>query len=99
MILAYRLLGNDNNSYMLGDGSEVERCQTCGFAIDARYVNPAFVLRNKQADVSYTYDGRCIASLKVKELCIRHRYHGVEFLNLPSEPNFFLFLVHNVIKF
>ncbi len=79
---------------------DVPRCVVCGYRTDYRYTNPSFLLKNKIRDLSSTYDGIYIASLKFKEFCSRYGYKNLVFKPLPKTPNFFQFYVEgNVIEY
>ena len=98
MIVAYYVYGQDNLSEMY-DGQAVTRCSRCGFVTEPRFVAPSFELERRQYDWSQTNDGCCIVSRRVKELAERHGYGGLEFLDLPSEPDFFRLIVSNYVEF
>ena len=92
----FSISGQDNDSEMwpscdlidTGAGS-VPHCSVCGIRFDAFLINPAFRLRRRTFDLSFTYDGYCVVTLKLKEAFERHALSGVEFLLLPSEPTYF----------
>jgi len=94
-----RLLGEDNDSYMFIADHNVGRCTKCGRILDKGYVNPKFELMKDNYDVSYTYDGYCVVSNKLKEFCARFHCEEVDFVPLPSVPGFFVFLVRRVVEF
>lgn len=62
-------MASDNKSDFLTeeDIEQPPKCSKCGFFLDFDSFNPFFKLKNKNYDVSYTYDLRCIVSLKFKE--------------------------------
>jgi len=103
MIIGYEISGYDNNSYMTGSwnkflpeiNSIIAKCDKCGYKLDYKFINPHFKLKKKTLDISSTYDGVTIVSLKFKEFCLRYGYSNLEFIELPSEPNFFFFAIKN----
>lgn len=92
---AYSLHCPDNDSSMCGSAdklflSGVPFCLTCGFKTDLYFINSEFMVKRRVYDLSATQDGYYIASLKFKEACNRLGLHGLEFLPLPSDPEFFV---------
>lgn len=94
---AYTLHGRDNDSNMCGssdrlfeDVAGIPICPACGYKVDLHFVNPFFRVKRRVYDLSSTYDGYHIASLKFKETCKRLELRGVEFLTLPSDQEFFV---------
>jgi hypothetical protein len=77
---------------------DLKICSNCGYVTNYDYVNPNFRVKIRQYDFSYTYDGRCIISLKFKEFCKRNKYKNIEFIKLPSDVDFFYFKVYNVLE-
>ena len=101
MVFAYFLLGQDNNSFFLDSKNLLApTCSKCGYLYDLiNYFNPSFKLKRRTNDISYTYDGRCIVSLRFKEFCKREGYVGLTFKVFEREPNFYLFQVDNELSF
>lgn len=101
MVLAYFAIGQDNDYYFLDDDNLfAPTCNSCGYLLDfLGYFNPSFKLKRKIYDMSYTYDGRCIVSVRFKEFCEREGYQGLKFKVFEREPNFFLLIVDNEVKF
>jgi hypothetical protein len=101
MIIGYEMTGYDNDSYMTGSCEKLfdlpflPKCDKCGYRTDYRYTNKDFKLKRRTLDVSSTYDGIAIVSLKFKEFCIRYGYENLVFIDLPKSPNFFQFYVKN----
>jgi len=92
---AYSLHCPDNDSSMCGSAdklflSGVPFCLACGFKTDLYFINSEFRVKRRIYDLSATHDGYYIASLKFKEACNRLGLHGLEFLPLPSDPEFFV---------
>ena len=100
MIIGYNIGGEFNDSHMFdADDKNLPICKKCGYVTDYDYVDPNFNLKKEIYDISYTYDGRVIVSLKFKEFCLRNKYLGVEFHELEKNPNYFIFKVNNILKF
>jgi hypothetical protein len=101
MNIGFYLSGNDNDSFFIEDEKHLDSptCSKCGWLLDfINYFNPLFKLKRKTYDLSFTYDQRKIVSLKFKEFCIRERYSGLVFKEFEREPDFFHFIVNNVIE-
>ena len=97
---------NDNDSYMCSSTDKVFEnmeglsvCESCQYRTDFSYINNEFTLKKKTYDLSGTYDGYYIASLKLKELIDREEITGVEFKPLKNEPGFFALFVRSIVKF
>lgn len=93
----YSLSGSDNDSnmcgsadFVFGDIEGIPACPVCNYKTDLYFVNPSFRVQRRVYDLSSTYDGYDIASLRFKEVCQRLKLKGVEFLPLPSDPEFFV---------
>jgi len=93
------LWGRDNDSYMFRDAPDLRRCVTCGDPLEAHYINPGFVLRRRQYDISATYDGVVIASHRLREWTLRHKVEGAEWTPLPSERDFFVLTATRAVAF
>lgn len=106
-IIGYRMSGYDNDSHMSGscdklftELKDIPQCAVCGYRTDYRYTNIDFKIRRKTFDISSTYDGVTIVSLKFKEFCTRYGYDNLEFVSLPKSPNFFQFYIKgNILPF
>ena len=93
-----------NDSYMcasvgklLIDG--VPACVACGYKIDLYFINPAFRVKRRNYDLSCTYDGYKIASLKFIEACKRFDLIGLSYLPLPADKDFVVLKAHSVTRF
>ena len=96
----------DNNSHMCSTTDAVFEeldclavCDFCNYRTDFEYINPAFKLGRRVYDLSSTYDGYYIASLKFKELIEREGIEGAEFVALVNEPEYFVLSVKLIAKF
>jgi hypothetical protein len=99
MIIAYTIVGPDNDSYIFDpDDVNVPKCQKCGCVTDYDYISPNMVLNIKKFDISCTYDNRYIVSRKFKEFCEKNKYTNIDFFKLPHEINFFKLRVNNLIS-
>lgn len=100
MIIGYNLGGDFNGNHMFDlDDPNLPICKKCGYVTNLDYISPLFKLKKQIYDISYTYDGRVIVSLKFKEFCLRHNYKGLEFRNLPNDPFFFVFVINNIVNY
>lgn len=102
----YSLHGLDNDSNMCGSTDRlfdelvgIPICRDCGYKTDLYFVNPAFRVKRRVYDLSETYDGYSIASIKFIEACKRFNLEGVEFIRLPSDPEYFLLKPTTITKF
>lgn len=93
----YSLYGSDNDSHMCGSDDRlfdevigIPICQDCGYKTDLYFINPTFRVKRRVYDLSVTYDGYTIASIKFVEACKRFNLEGVEFISLPSDTEYFL---------
>ena len=101
MVVAKRLGGGDNNSFMYNP-TYPHCCDSCHYATKQE-INPAFRLARqrydasyvnlypvrKQYDISYTYDHYLIVSRRFKHFCEEKSYQNVIFHSLPQEPDFY----------
>jgi len=102
----YSVSVNDNNSYMCSctdrvfdDVIGVEVCPECHYRTNFEFVNPNFAIKRKTYDLSATYDGYFIASLKLKEAITREGLTGIEFVTINKEPDYFVMFVGNLVSF
>jgi len=106
MLIGYTLSAYDNDSYMcsscdrvLDDMPGLSVCSTCSWRTDFAYTNPAFKIKRKKYDISYTYDGALIASERFRDICHANGYDGLEFRDLPKSSGWFHLHVHAVREF
>ncbi len=97
---------SDNDSFMclstdciFENMDDLNVCDSCHCRTDFEYINDEFELRRKTYDLSGTYDGYYIASLKFKEFIERGKIPGIEFTSLKNEPEYFAMFVRNIVKF
>ena len=97
---------NDNDSFMCSsadnvfeDMKDLSVCNSCHYRTDFEYINDEFKLKRKNYDLSTTYDGYYIGSLKFKELTEREQLKGIEFVTLKNEPEYFVLFVRNIVDF
>ena len=93
----YSLHCPDNDSNMCGSDDRlfgevkgIPVCRMCGYKTDPYVVNSLFRVKRRVYDLSSTYDGYEIASMKFKEVCMRLELGGLEFLPLPADTQFFV---------
>ena len=106
MVVAFLLIAADNDSHMCSSCDKVLRgmvglpvCPGCGYRTDFEYLNSAFSIGRRTYDLSYTYDGYAIASLKFKEFCDRRGYHDVDFRPVQRDPTFFDLRPTRIVEF
>jgi hypothetical protein len=85
--------------FMLKGRPHPATCQRCGRKTDGDYLNPQFRVKKRRHSLSITYDGYVVASKVFQEICISAGYPGVEFIELPSDPEFAVIRVHNIVAF
>ena len=97
---------NDNDSFMCSSEDEIfdnmddlAVCEKCHYRTDFEFINSDFKLKLKTYDLSATYDGYYIASLKFKESLAREKISGIEFVPIKNEPKFFAMFVHCIVAF
>ncbi len=81
----YSVSVSDNDSHMCSSVDSVldgvvglEVCPECRYRTNFEFVNPDFELRRRTHDLSRTYDGYCIASLKFMEAITREGLIGID---------------------
>lgn len=106
MTIGYSITASDNDSYMCSSCDKVHAnmkglsiCAKCGYRTDFEYINKDFKVKKRIYDISYTYDGYCIVSIKFKEACLRAEFSGIDFIDLPNDKEFFYLKSNNVVKF
>lgn len=97
---------NDNDSFMCSSTDRVLEnmdglavCEECHYRTDFEFINANFEMKRKVYDLSSTFDGYYIASLKFKEFIGREKINGIDFKSLKHEPEFFVMFVRNIVKF
>lgn len=109
MVIAKKIVGADNNSYMYEFNLYPDCCELCHYSMK-QMINPNFRFSKKRYDdahinaynvekhydVSYTGDHYLIVSQKLVDFCQERQYQNVIFHNIPSEPAFY-FLESNKI--
>ncbi|ABK48626.1 conserved hypothetical protein [Shewanella sp. ANA-3] len=97
---------NDNDSFMCSstdrvfdDVIGVKVCPGCHYRTNFEFVNQDFKIKRKTYDLSATYDGYYIASLKFKETLNREGITGINFVAISKEPEYFVMFVSNVVSF
>ena len=73
-------------------------CPKCGRKIDPAYIDPCFKLSKRRLDIGSTYDGYTIVSEKFKAFCESRNVKDVEFVVLPSQPEHYRLVAHNILK-
>ena len=102
MIIAYNILGKDFYSNQVHSrGPNVSTCSGCGRLLNPKVFNPKFKIGKARCYdyLAAMHDGEDIVSLKFKEFCERWNYKNIEFVEIPSEPNWFLFRPKQILEF
>ena len=99
MLPGYVAYGQDNQSLMYYKADCLRTCSECGYKIDFEYVNPETRIKKRIYDFSYTLDKCCIASAKLKKFCEEDNYRNIAFLQLPKDPDFYLFITKEKVSF
>jgi|SRR5580692_6417890 hypothetical protein len=97
MILGYVIDVQDNGYEMLS-GINLNKCANFSDIYKLNLINENFKLTKKIKHISTTYDNFTIVSDKFKEFCLKEKYKGLEFVNLPKSPGFYWFKIKNVLK-
>ncbi len=84
--------------YFLKDGQvHPALCPQCGRRTDDSFIDHKFILRKKRFDISWTYDGYLILSLKARTF-LERTFHGLAFKSLPSPSGFFVLDLESLPK-
>jgi hypothetical protein len=102
----YSFSVNDNDSFMCSSTDKVfdnmkglAVCEECHYRTDFEYVNDDFEIKRKSYDLSGTYDGYYIASLKFKEFLTREGINNIDFIALKNAPEFYVMFVRSEVIF
>ena len=95
--VGYTLYGICNHAYFFDDAPDNVFCDQCGCCIDGDYLPKELKLPNR-ADVSYTYDHRCIVSQRFKEF-IETLGYKIDFLPVNQNKTLFLMKPVQIIKY
>ena len=106
MSKGYSISGFDNDSFMCSSADrvfdeigDIDVCPKCGYRTDFNYIYEKFRVKRRGNDISFTYDGYCIVSLKFKEACDRAGFEGIEFLGLPGDKEYYHLVPGCVVEF
>lgn len=99
-IVGFDLMGEDNDTLAFGEREGVKRCVFCSNLLE-KWQAPLDGVRLivRSLEVSCTIDGLLIVNQRFKELVERHRFGGIRFIQLPSDPGFFSVLPTATVKF
>ncbi|GLS94411.1 hypothetical protein GCM10007918_17030 [Piscinibacter gummiphilus] len=64
-------------------------CTACGGKIDAGYVNPHYRVKKRRRDLTATYDGYLLASVRLCEVLKESGADAADFVALPADPGYF----------
>lgn len=91
MIVAYSMVGHDNGAHFFEEISTSCFCSNCRCLVDEKYKPDHLVgLKKNIDDLSSTYDGRDIASLRFKKFCERMSLTEVIFSLVNQDPKLYL---------
>jgi hypothetical protein len=100
MIVAYELLGQDNGAHYFEEAPEHFFCQKCGCVVNDSYIPKRLLhLKKSIGDISFTFDNRCIVSVRFKNVCDNYGVSGVDFIEVNSKPLLYLIQPHKELKF
>lgn len=74
-------------------------CSKCGWKKDWKYTRPDFELKIRKYDISYTYDGACIVSSRLKDIMTSNGAEETAFNPLSKESNYFHLVPLHEIQF
>ena len=80
--------------------SGARRCDTCGELI-AKWEEPltGLVVKCRRHDISVTYDGIVVATVRFKSIYERQKLLGLKFRQLPDDPSFFAVYATRAVQF
>jgi hypothetical protein len=113
LIVGYWATYNDNGTCMWDDKDlHVPRCPRCHRRTDFFSTNPDYKVRkrykpiyapelgvNSKTVLFYTHDNQTIASRAFRDWCLEEGYSGLEFRELPLDPDYFHFFAHNTVEY
>jgi hypothetical protein len=98
MVLGYSISGPDND-YTMYRKFPLDECSKYKDVYSINRINPALKFKNIPHALSYTYDGFCIVSAKLKAFCEAEKYAGMEFVDVSDGCHFFWLKLHAIIEF
>ncbi len=96
-IIGKILYGKDNDSYMLNNFHDYEKCKDCQMAI-GKPINLDFKLKKTSFDISNTYDGYTIVSSRFKKFCQDKKMQGLKFVELRNTLGFYVIFTENIVE-
>lgn len=96
--VAYKLSAQDNGTFMFPN-QDFRKCPSCGYRTDFTEINPEYVLRSRARDLSATFDGHWIASVRLRDFCAMYGYTTLQFCKFPNDPYHFGFLPTMIVRF
>lgn len=97
IIVGYSLSTIFNRTYFFENAPDSVFCKKCGCCINDAYLPEELEIKNK-VDISHTYDGRPIASLRFKEY-IESLDFNVDFQLINSKHKFYLMIPKEILDF
>ena len=91
MIIGFVVSGPDNGSVGVLKQQASWTCPVCGLPKNKLdHVDPELRVKRRNLDLSFTFDNLPVVSRKLKECCLRARLSGIDFVELESDPDFFI---------
>jgi len=66
-----------------------DTCPACGGNIKSEYVNPQYRVKKRRRDITATYDGYLLASVRLCEVLKENGAESADFVALPSDTSYF----------
>jgi hypothetical protein len=99
MLLGYDITENDNDEFFLEDEEKLPKEWLYKNTYEYNQLPASLKMKKRMLDIGTTYDGFTIVSGRFKSLCKDISFKGLEFIELPSDRNFYLFRVNNILEF
>lgn len=101
MIIGYRIVAHDNDSFAYCDRDDVKRCHTCGNMLDkwSEKLDTFQIKKRRNIAVTTTYDGVLVATSRFIEFCRDYAFDGLIAKQLPSDPDFYAISSDVVVKY
>lgn len=100
MIIGYGISGPDNDSYLNPDGRGKSICEVIDFVKNReKFITQKFKVKRSNLNLSYTYDGGTIVSQKFRDFCLRNKYSNVDFFQLKTQKELYLFKCTQTVEF
>lgn len=64
-------------------------CPACGGKVDSDYINPGYRVKKRRRDITATYDGYLLVSVRLRKLLQDSGAAEEDFVALPADPDYF----------